>query len=210
MSKSAVEEDRKEKRVKLKTVIDWGGGGGGGGEGGEEILKTSNMSEWLAYELDKTGKYVVSMSCRTCKKFEEQLKGMNFMKTTSSWITGTSNLQKSNVKDHAKSARHKKSYELNHKKRDLSVDERASLLSAVDNRTITKGIGNMRGQEVQMMKRLFETAYMATKEEVSICKFGVLVNNERRHGVDNGLHAYANNMKYAEFIDYIGKSMFSD
>ena len=62
------------------------------------------------------------------------------MKTTSSWITGTSNLQKSNMKDHAKSAMHKKSYELNLKKRDLSVNERASLLSAVDNRTITEGI----------------------------------------------------------------------
>ena len=65
--------------------------------------------------------------------------------------------------------------------------------SFVDNRTITEGIGNMRGQE-----------------EISICKFGVLVNNERRHGVDNGLHAYANNMKCAESIDYIGKSMVSE
>ena len=116
-------------------------------------MKKSNTSEWLAYELDKTGKYVVSMSCRTCKKFEEQLKGMSFMKTTSSWITGTSILQKSNVKDHAKSAMHQKSYELNLKKRDLSVDEQAFLLSDVDNRTITEGIGNMRGQEVQMMRQ---------------------------------------------------------
>ena len=65
LSQNVVEEDRKEKRVKLKTVIDWGK---------EEILKKGNMSEWLAYELDKTGKYVVSISCRTCKKFEEQLK----------------------------------------------------------------------------------------------------------------------------------------
>ena len=44
------------------------------------------------------------------------------------------------------------------------------------------------------------------KEEISISKFGVLANNERRHGVDNGLHTYANNMKCAEFIDYIGKT----
>ena len=51
---------------------------------------------------------------------------------------------------------------------------------------------------------------MVGKEEISICKFGALVNNERRHGVDNGLHAYANNMKYPEFIDYIGKNMVSD
>ena len=86
------------------------------------------------------------------------------------------------MKDHAKSAMHKKSYELNLKKRDLSVDERASLLSAVDNRTITEGIGNMRGQEVQMMKRLFETSYMVAKEEISICKFDVVVRTSTWSG----------------------------
>ena len=57
-----------------------------------------------------------------------------------------------------------------------------------------------------MMKCSFETAYMVVKEEISICRFGVLVNNERRHGVDKGLHAYTNNMKCAEFVDYIGKA----
>ena len=51
---------------------------------------------------------------------------------------------------------------------------------------------------------------MMVREEISICKFGALVNSERRHGVDNGLHAYADNMKCAEFIVYIRKSMVSD
>ena len=73
-----------------------------------------------------------------------------------------------------------KAYELQLKE-DLSLTERASLLSPKGNTSRTEGFSNMRKEEVAIMKHLFETASLVAKEKLPFSKFGILVNNERRH-----------------------------
>ena len=83
-------------------------------------------------------------------------------------------------------------------------------MSAKGNTSRTEGFSNMRNEEVAIIKKLFEIAYLVAKDELPLSKVGILVNNERRHGVGNGFHAYANDKKGAEFVNFIGKSMVAD
>ena len=64
----------------------------------------------------------------------------------------------------------------------------------------------MRKEEVAIMKKLLETAYLVAKEELPFSKFGILINNERRHRVDNGFHAYANDKKGLSSLILLGKA----
>ena len=85
------------------------------------------------------------------------------------WIPGTSNLQKSNVKDHPGSGMHKYFFGRHFKTMGMGADQQAALLSPPGIKTMIDGIANMRIEEV----------YMVSKEEIPINKFGVLVGNER-------------------------------
>ena len=70
--------------------------------------KEHKTLSWL--RCDKQQKYVESLWCETCRRFEDKIRGTkNF---SAAWITGSTNHKLSNVLDHARSDQHTRSMSL--------------------------------------------------------------------------------------------------
>ncbi|XP_057317246.1 E3 SUMO-protein ligase KIAA1586-like [Hydractinia symbiolongicarpus] len=166
-------------------------------------LAQHSVAEWLLYDI-KDGK-VKNMRCKFCTTYQSQIKTLpNY---SNIFVVGTQNYKKSAVEDHAtKSRQHLKAHSLYLKATGVSLDERATTLSAADSSNVVAGLAKMDEKDMQRTKKKFEVAYFVAKNRLPLTTYPELLKLERKHEVDIGI-AYNTDRACGTFIDYMGKDM---
>ena len=161
-------------------------------------LAKDDFDVWFDYKKD--GSYAVSLKCRVCTRFENNINNMKGFNIK--WITGCENYKLSAARDHCEGDPHKHAMKCYLKAENTDyVEERVvNQSSLIESFTV----GDQRTAE--QVKKKFEVAYFVAKEEVAFKKYPAIVKLEELHGVDIG-QSYRNDVNCAEFIDYISKDI---
>ena len=110
--------------------------------------------------------------------------------------------QKDNVVKHSKSDIHKKV---------VSLERRPTrAINKISRSTpIGRAVASVSSEEKDRVSRLFEVAYMISREEMPFSKFPAIVEVDKRHGVCLG-QTYHTEHKCQEFASIIGETMSDD
>lgn len=162
-----------------------------------QLLKGCKPELWFTFEND--GKYLKSMKCLMCEKYEgsiENTQGFN-----REWISGTTNFRSSNVERHVKSKSHLKAM-------DIYYINQNEIKSPTEENQPTIENSFKVGEKIlwERTKKKFEVTYFIAKEEIPFTKYEKILNLEEMHGVDVG-SSYRNDKACAEFIDYLGEDL---
>ena len=118
-------------------------------------------------------------------------------------ITGSA-IEKDNVVKHSKSDIHKKAVSLERQptRRILMINE------IVRSTPIGRAVASASSEEKDRVSRLFEVAYMISREEMPFTKFPAIVELDKRHGVCLGQTYHTH--KCQELASIIGETMSDD
>ena len=115
--------------------------------------------KWLTFDVN------IGLQCNVCKKWKEKIISVKNLSDT--FIKGSTNYRKSTITDHAKTAQHLKSLELEEKETCMSGSRKYQkhiTLTAPADSPICCGINKMLESERTRMKMLFEAAYFSAKK----------------------------------------------
>jgi hypothetical protein len=148
--------------------------------------------------MESTSKNMVeSLWCKVCSEHERQKQGTkNFSRV---WLDGSINHRSSNITDHARSEQRIKASDLHRYENAKSSKEPVMSYAPVfKDLHQTKEVGLHK-----MMRKLY-SCYVLANENMAFCKYPVLAQVKKRHGVDSGT-AYISKAQAKEFIGYIAK-----
>lgn len=140
-----------------------------------------NSRPWLFTENKK-------MFCSYCKEFNQSSKNK--------FVSGCESMRIENVRSHEDSSVHKASH-------SAYLNSKKSLLE----QPIVKAVINMEKHDMELMKKLFTTAFYIGKHEKPFTDFVKLTELQAKNYGDEVTREYYNNDKQAkEFIHFIAKS----
>ena len=116
-------------------------------------------------------------------------------------ITGSA-LEKDNVVKHSKSDIHKKAV-------SLERQPTRTINEILRSTPIGRAVASASSNEKDRVSRLFEVAYMISREEMPFTKFPAIVELDKRHGVCLG-QTYHTEHRCQEFTSIIGETMSDD
>ena len=125
----------------------------------QEHERDHQTRSWLRCDLERDKRYVASLYCAVCKKYEHSLQSLKSF--SRAWITGSTNHKVSNVLDHANSEVHKVA--MTRKRAD---DAKASSGSAVLSSTIGRCLATLDSATRARMEKKFDVCYMMAKQSI--------------------------------------------
>ena len=159
---------------------------------------------WLMFDVN------IGLQCNVCKKWTEKIISVkNFSDT---FIKGSTNYRKSTTADHAKTAQHLKSLELEEKETCVSEGRKYQkhvTLTAPADSPICRGINKMSESERTGMKMLFEAAYLNGKKGKPYSDFEDWIELAKFQGIKLTV-PYQNRTQCTEFIKYISEALFDE
>ena len=141
---------------------------------------------WLGYDKEKN-----TMKCRLCRSFPE------IADKTSSLYIGTSGFRRTTIQAHAKSKSHFKCFEANSAKENPAAAPMGIALR------------NMNAQVKEKLRKLLNSSYFVSKENLAFAKFPQLYKLQMKNGLDLG-ETYLNDHRCKEFIQAISSVMKND
>ena len=78
---------------------------------------------------------------------------------------------------------------------------KASAKAVTDYSPIARAFSNIDSTTEKRLKKLFETAYMLCKENLSFLKMSAICELQQKHGVDLG-HSYMSRQASTTFVEY--------
>ena len=111
-------------------------------------------------------------------------------------------LEKDNVVKHSKSDIHKKAV-------SLERQPTRTMNEILRSTPIGRAVASASSEEKDRVSRLFEVAYMISREEMPFTKFPAIMELEKRHGVCLG-EKYQTEHKCQEFTSIFGETMSDD
>ena len=162
---------------------------------------------WLTFDVN------IGLQCNVCKKWKEKIISVkNFSDT---FIKGSTNYRKSTIADHAKTAQHLKSLELEEIEekgtcvsKGRKYQKHITLTAPADSSTCC-GINKMSESERTGMKMLFEAAYLNAKKGRAYSDFEDWIEWAKLQRIKLTV-PYQNRTQCTEFIKYISEALFDE
>ena len=119
------------------------------------------------------------------------------------FINGSENYKPSTLKEHEKSAMHKRAGEVteHEKAEEQGTSVKRRIVQEVpEDAPINRGLKVMRSEEQKIVSKLHDVAYYVAKRNLPLTEFEHLLNLENLHGVKYKLKSYKNTTGCRSFI----------
>ena len=127
------------------------------------------------------------------------------------FINGSENYKPSTLKEHEKSAMHKRAGEVteHEKAEEQGTSVKRRIVQEVpEDAPINRGLKVMRSEEQKIVSKLHDVAYYVAKRNLPFTEFEHLLNLEKLHGVEYKLKSYQNTTGCRSFIQNIAVYLF--